>query len=66
MAKKVRKQRKKRDFTKIKGVILTVLKVFKKIAIAVVGLTSLIAFLVVPFLHNCIDHTLATIPSTTS
>lgn len=59
MAKKVRKQRKKRDFTKIKGVISTVLKVFKKIAIAVVGLTSLIAFLVVPFLHNCIDHTLA-------
>lgn len=59
MAKKVRKQRKKRDFTKIKGVISTVLKVFKKIAIAVVGLASLIAFLVVPFLHNCIDHTLA-------
>ena len=59
MAKKVRKQRKKRDFTKIKGVISTVLKVFKKIAVAIVGLTSLIAFLVVPFLHNCIDHTLA-------
>lgn len=59
MAKKAKKQRKKRDFTKIKGVISTVLKVFKKIAIAVIGLTSLIAFLVVPFLHNCIDHTLA-------
>lgn len=59
MAKKAKKQRKKRDFTKIKGVISTVLKVFKKIAIAIVGLASLIAFLVVPFLHNCIDHTLA-------
>ena len=59
MAKKVRKQRKKRDFTKIKSVISTVLKVFKKIAVAVVGLASLIAFLVVPFLHNCIDLTLA-------
>lgn len=59
MAKKVRKQRKKRDFTKIKSVISTVLKVFKKIAIAIVGLASFIAFLVVPFLHNCIDHTLA-------
>ena len=59
MAKKVRKQRRKRDFKKIKGVILTVLKAFKKIAIAIVGLASFIAFLVVPFLHNCIDHTLA-------
>lgn len=59
MAKKVRKQRRKRDFTKIKGVILTVLKAFKKIVIAIVGIASLIAFLVVPFLHNCIDHTLA-------
>ena len=59
MAKKAKKQRKKRDFTKIKGVISTVLKVFKKISMAIVGLTSLIAFLVVPFLHNCIDHTLA-------
>ena len=59
MAKKVRKQRKKRDFTKIKSVILAVLKVCKKIIIAVVGLASLAVFLVAPFLHNCIDHTLA-------
>lgn len=59
MAKKVKKQRKKRDFTKVKGVILSILKVGKKIAIAVIGIASFAAFLVVPFLHNCIDHTLA-------
>lgn len=56
MAKKVRKQRKKRDFTKIKSAIWAVLKICGKITKAVVGLVSLAAFLVVPFLHNYIDH----------
>ena len=58
MCRKAKKQQ-KRDFTKLKSVLSKVFKVCKKVLTAVVGISSLIAFLVVPFLNNCIDHTLA-------
>ena len=58
MCRKAKKQQ-KRDFTKLKSVLSKVFKVCKKVLTAVVGISSLIAFLVVPFLNNCIDHTLS-------
>lgn len=58
MCRKAKKQQ-KRDFTKLKSVLSKVFKVCKKVLTAVVGVSSFIAFLIVPFLNNCIDHTLA-------
>ena len=56
MAKKVKKQRKKRDFSKVKNALTNIFKTCGRISIATLGIASLAAFLVIPFLHNYIDH----------
>lgn len=59
MAKKVKKQRKKRDFSKVKNALTNIFKTCGRISIATLGIASLAAFLVIPFLHNYINHTWA-------
>lgn len=59
MAKKVKKQRKKLDFSKAKKVLTNIFKMCGRVSMVTLGLASLGAFLVIPFLHNYIDHTWA-------
>ena len=59
MKKKVKKQRKKLNFSKAKQTIANIFKTCGRISIATLGIASLAAFIVIPFLHNCIDHTWA-------
>ena len=59
MTKKAKKQRKKLNFSKAKQTIANIFKTCGRISIATLGIASLAAFIVIPFLHNCIDHTWA-------
>lgn len=59
MAKKAKKQRKKLDFSKAKKVMTNILKMCGRVSIVTLGIASMGAFLVIPFLHNYIDHTWA-------
>lgn len=59
MAKKAKKQRKKLDFSKAKKVMTNILKMCGRVSIVTLEIASLGAFLVIPFLHNYIDHTWA-------
>ena len=59
MAKKAKKQRKKLDFSKAKKVMSNIFKICGRVSMVTLGIASLGAFLVIPFLHNYIDHTWA-------
>ena len=59
MAKKAKKQRKKLDFSKAKKVMANIFKICGRVSMATLKIASLEAFLVIPFLHNYIDHTWA-------
>ena len=59
MAKKAKKQRKKLNFSKAKQTIANIFKTCGRISIATLGIASLAAFIVIPFLHNSIDRTWA-------
>lgn len=59
MAKKVNKQWIRSLFSKIKKGAANILKACWKISLPILKIASLVSFLAVPFLHNCIDHALA-------
>lgn len=56
---KIIKKLKQYDFLKVKGVLLSVLRICKIIAMVAVGLATVVVFLFVPFLNRCIDHVVA-------
>lgn len=53
------KKEKKRDFSKLKGKTSKFLKSSAKVIKAIIGITSVLAFIAVPFLHNKIDTVVA-------
>ena len=59
MGKIIKKKLKQYDFLKVKGVLLSVLRICKIIAMVAVGLATVVVFLFVPFLNRCIDHVVA-------
>ncbi len=50
---------KKRDFSKAKEKALKILKISAKVIVAIIGIATLLAFVVVPFLHSKINDVVA-------
>ena len=50
---------KKRDFSKVKEKVLKILKISAKVIVAIIGIATLLAFVVVPFLHSKINDVVA-------